>query len=40
MSYLFQAHHWTPEMYYGMDAGGRDLTWALALREIEQRGGR
>ncbi len=34
--YLFHAHHWTPEMYYGMGQGGRDLTMALALREIEQ----
>lgn len=34
--YLFHRHHWTPEMYYGMNQGGRDLTWALALHECEQ----
>lgn len=33
--YLFHEHHWTPEMYYGMDYGGRDLTWALALHELD-----
>lgn len=33
--YLFHHHHWTPEMYYGMSCGGRDLTWALALHEAE-----
>ena len=35
--YLFHRHHWTPEMYYGMEQGGRDLTWALALHESELR---
>lgn len=34
--YLFRAHHWTPEMYYAMGHGGRDLALALALREVEQ----
>ena len=38
--YLFRRHHWTPEMYYGMGQGGRDLTWALALHEIEERAAR
>ena len=31
MFYLFTRHHWTPEMYYGMGHGGRDLTWGMAL---------
>lgn len=35
MYYLFRRHHWTPEMYYGMNQGGRDLTWALASYEAE-----
>lgn len=35
--YLFHYHHWTPEMYYGMEQGGRDLTYALALHESELR---
>ena len=35
--YLFHHHHWTPEQYYGMTPGGRDLTWALALHEAETR---
>lgn len=33
--HLFHVHHWTPEMYYGMGQGGRDLTLGLALHEIE-----
>lgn len=33
--YLFYRHNWTPEMYYGMEQGGRDLTWALASWEAE-----
>ena len=33
--YLFRFHHWTPEQYYAMGHGGRDLTWGFALREIE-----
>ena len=33
--YLFHRHHWTPETYYGMGQGGRDLTLALALHEAE-----
>lgn len=37
--YLFRVHHWTPEMYYGMGQGGRDLTLALALQECEDREG-
>lgn len=37
MYYLFHHHHWTPEQYYGMGQGGRDLTLALALHEIEQK---
>ena len=35
--YLFHHHHWTPEMYYGMGQGGRDLTLALASWEDEHR---
>ena len=35
--YLFHRHHWTPEMYYGMGQGGRDLAWALALHEAERK---
>ena len=35
--YLFRVHHWTPEMYWGMGQGGRDLTYALALQEFEDR---
>ena len=35
MSYLFHVHHWTPEMYFSMGQGGRDLSWALALHEAE-----
>lgn len=35
--YLFHHHHWTPEMYYGMGQGGRDLTLALASWEAEYR---
>ena len=23
--YLFSRHHWTPEMYWSMSAGARDL---------------
>lgn len=34
--YLFHKHHWTPEMYYGMGQGGRDLTLAFALHELEE----
>ena len=34
--YLFHKHHWTPEMYYGMGQGGRDLTLAFALHELEK----
>ncbi len=33
--YLFRVHHWTPEQYYAMGQGGRDLAWGFALREIE-----
>ena len=33
--YLFTRHHWTPEMYYGMGHGGRDLTWGMALLEMD-----
>ena len=33
--YLFRVHHWTPEMYWKMGQGGRDLTYALALQESE-----
>lgn len=33
--YLFHRHHWTPEQYYAMSYGGRDLTWALSLHEAE-----
>ena len=32
----FHKHHWTPEMYYGMGQGGRDLTLAFALHEVEE----
>ena len=35
MFYLFTRHHWTPEMYYGMGHGGRDLTWGMVLREMD-----
>lgn len=35
--YLFHHHHWTPEMYYGMEQGGRDLTLALASWENDHR---
>ncbi|HJB56416.1 MAG TPA: hypothetical protein H9714_02575 [Candidatus Flavonifractor intestinipullorum] len=35
--YLFHVHHWTPEMYAGMGAGGQDLALALALHEIEMK---
>lgn len=35
--YLFHHHHWTPELYYGMGQGGRDLTLALASWEAEQK---
>ena len=34
--YLFHHHHWTPEMYAGLSAGGQDLVWALSLRECEE----
>ena len=33
--YLFHVHHWTPEMYYSMERGGQDLTWALASHESD-----
>lgn len=33
MFYLFHRHHWTPETYYGMEQGERDLTLALASYE-------
>ena len=36
MSYLFHVHHWTPEMYFSMGQGGRDLSCALALHEAEE----
>lgn len=35
--YLFRFHHWTPEQYYAMSHGGRDMTWGFVLREIELR---
>lgn len=35
--YLFHVHHWTPEMYYSLGPGGRDLTLGLTLHEIESR---
>ena len=34
--YLFRVHHWTPEMYASLSAGGQDLVWALSLRECEE----
>ena len=34
--YLFSRHHWTPEMYWSMSVGARDLAWALASYECEQ----
>ncbi len=36
MYHLFHVHHWTPEQYYALNRGGRDLVWALALHEAEQ----
>lgn len=35
--YLFHHHHWTPEMYYSMNLGGRDLTLALVLHEQDSK---
>ena len=35
--YLFHVHHWTPEQYYSMGRGGRDLAWALASYESDMR---
>lgn len=35
--YLFHHHHWTPEMYYSMGMGGRDLTLALVLHERDSK---
>lgn len=34
--YLFHVHHWTPEQYWAMSLGGRDLAWALASYESEK----
>ena len=36
--YLFHKHHWTPEMYYGMGQGGRDLTLAFASMSWKREG--
>lgn len=33
--YLFSRHHWTPEMYWNMGHGGRDLALALAYHELQ-----
>ena len=34
--YLFHVHHWTPEQYWQMSLGGRDLAWALASFESDE----
>lgn len=34
--YLFHVHHWTPEQYWQMCRGGRDLSWALASYESDE----
>lgn len=34
--YLFHVHHWTPEQYWQMSLGGRDLVWALASFESDE----
>ena len=37
--YLFHVHHWTPEQYWQMCRGGRDLSWALASYESDEMAG-
>lgn len=35
--YLFHTKGWSPGEYYGKSPGERDLIWALASWEAEQR---
>ena len=37
MFYLFRFHHWTPDMYTRLSAGGQDLVWGMAIQECELR---